>query len=72
MIQDLIGFTAVFGLFIALPTIVVGGFVVSRFLKLKGQELALRREELELQKKKLEFLTAETNRELMDRLEREP
>jgi len=65
---NIVDLTAVVGLFVVLPTLLVGGWLGSRWLKLKTAELELRRSELELEKKKVEYLTSETNREAADRL----
>lgn len=70
MNEEIIGFTAVVGLFIVLPALLVGANVVGRWFKLKTAELQVRREELELEKKKFDYLTAETNRETAERLEK--
>lgn len=70
MNEEIIGFTAVIGLFIVLPSLLVGANVAGRWFKLKMAELQIRRDELELEKKKFDYLTAETNRETAERLEK--
>jgi len=70
MPPEIIGFTAVIGLFMVLPALLVGAHIAGRWFKLKTVELQIRRDELELQKKKLEYLAAETNRETVEKLER--
>jgi hypothetical protein len=70
MTEEIIGFTAIIGLFIVLPSLLVGANVAGRWFKLKMAELQIRRDELELEKKKFEYLAAETNRETVEKLER--
>ena len=64
------GIVAIVSLFIILPSLIIGGVLAGKWFKLKNAELEIRRGELEVQKKKLEFLTAETNREILDKIDR--
>jgi len=67
---DFIGLLAVFSLFVFIPSLVVGTLMAHRWFRLKDAELELRREDLALQKQKLQFLTTESQRELVERLDR--
>jgi len=62
---------AIICLFVILPGLLVGGRLAGKWFRLKEAELQVRREELEVQKKKLDFLTTESKRELLDRLEQQ-
>ena len=65
------GIVAIISLFVILPALLVGGGLAGKWFRLKEAELQIRREELEIQKKKLEFLTTESKRELLERLGRD-
>lgn len=62
---------SIISIFVALPAILIGGGLLGKVLKLKNAELEVRREELALQRQQLELRKAETNREILDKLERE-
>ena len=65
--ENLVDIVAIFSIFVALPTILVGAYFGKRFLKLKEKELSIRELELEAEREHYSLLAMKEASSALDK-----